>query len=102
VDALMYGMMVTDHCVKRVIERVGCPFDYDAICEQMAVLAFASGCLGDGVEYARTSDGTLVLQDGTAVTFLPARARPSRKKERQFCSRKVRRDHSMRWRQALG
>jgi hypothetical protein len=70
--------LVTDHCIKRVVERTLCPFDYDSIKEQIMILIFVSGCSFDGVEYVWTCDGVLILDDGVAITFLPQGGRPKK------------------------
>jgi hypothetical protein len=73
-------MYITDHCIARVIRRTGCPFNYDEVREQIAILVFAVG--GSG-EHIPTCDGTIIIEDGVAVTFLEPGMRPKKNPKRK-------------------
>ena len=80
------SVRVTDHCVARIVERIGFQFDYDGIVEW--VRKHADGCSLVGLESVRVPGGTVVIEDGVAVTFLEPGQRAFRKKPKRRKYRK--------------
>ena len=68
-------MKVCDHCIIRISERCGIPFDYSGIYEQVIILM--SG-IPNGYVAVRTLEGTLIVENRTAITWLDPDQKPKR------------------------